>query len=179
MPDTSAIKIYSKRRAGLPAALVGSVFLVVGITALIGGLVRSPLDMAAFVISMVLGGFASLYGFYYVLTPVPLLALNASGLAYQAFPLVVYRVRWEDIEGIKAIKSRIWTAARGYIRNAELLLSIRLKPQAVPAYNGKTVFAWMLSYADLPIPPEEFVKHLRCFFPVEYLDYYDDLSLPH
>lgn len=174
MQNDAAFTMYTKRWQLLPAAFFGGIFLAISIVVMLGGTVRGIPQVIGMMVLCICSAFISLFGFYWALTPVPLLLVNDGGIAFQEFPLVLRRVCWEDVNKVRAIKGRVFSHGK-YRRDPDLTIHIALDSQAAARYGGHQRFAWTLRSADLALLPEEIVANLRRFHDVEYQDIYDRL----
>ena len=172
MPEAPALTLYANRFGHLVRVILASLLLVTpGVSLLFGGSKNNLLQEILGVISLVLAGGVLLYSIYYVVTPIPLLRLDSTGLSYQRFPLMIRRIRWEDVEDISAIRDE--EKRRGKSNHLpRLMVKIAIKPEAVAAYKGRHEFSYMLPFTDLFVSPKNIVEYIRRFHTVNYQDLY-------
>lgn len=104
---------------------------------------------------------------YWVVTPLPYLAVDETGLTLRRLPFVKRTVTWADVEDITALKDFV---PYGFWRLVFLTLSVDLKPQAVGAYGGKSeVKLGFLLQMLLPISVEEVVTLMRRYHSVDFV----------
>jgi hypothetical protein len=104
-------RVYASRVTGFEYALAGGLFLAADLllasSALATLVTGAPSwsitlveDVVVALIILAVFGALALLCLYYLLTPLPLLRLDATGLVYQPFPWKRRVVRWADLEGI-------------------------------------------------------------------------------
>lgn len=126
-------------------------------------------DVVAGVFCIFIGSAAALYGYYYLLTPTPVLRVDSTGLTYRTFPFAIQRVRWEDVDSLRAVKCAPFR--RGILdKNPALTVYITFRPHAFAAYHGKSLLYWYFDPADLTKAPEEVIKQIRRFHAIDYDD---------
>jgi hypothetical protein len=172
MQQEPVFRMYSSRWQALFPALIGSLFLLVGV-----GMVLDPRtrysgeavkDVVAGVFCILMGSAAALYGYYYVLTPIPVLRVDSTGMTYRGPPFAIRRVRWDDVDSLRAVKCAPFR--RGILdKNPALTVYITLNPHAFTV-RGKGMLYWRFDPADLTKAPEEVVEHIRRFHAVDYDD---------
>lgn len=174
MRQEPPFKMYTRRLPLVPAALVGSIFLLVGLGMVLDPRTRSPgepiKDVVAGVFCILMGATAALYGYYYLLTPTPVLRLDSTGMTYRQLPFVIRRVRWEDVASVRAVTSEYFRRGTWGRKNPQLTVTIALKPSALTAYGGRARLYWRFDPNDLAKAPEEVVKQIRRFHAVDYDD---------
>ena len=169
--DEPVVRIYTKRLPWTPAVSAGLLFAVVGFAMTRSvlvcgarGCVSGPFAGAA---CIVLGVPVALIGLYYVCTPVPLLCLNQTGVFYRVFPFYTVRVRWDDVQLIRAYSQ---ITIMSFRRDPQLDVTMRFTSRAINANGGRSALFWHFSGADLPLPPQQLIELIRRFHPVQYVD---------
>ena len=171
MQEAPALTLYSNRFGHLLRVILATLLLVTpGVSLLFGGSKNNPLQEILGVISLVIAGGLLLYSLYYLVTPIPLLRLDSTGLSYQRFPLVVHRIRWENVEDISAFrearKRRSKEKQRPY-----LMIKISLKLGAISEYKGHHEFSYILHSTDISfVTSKKIVEYMRRFHALNYQD---------
>lgn len=113
---------------------------------------------------LLLCGTIVLMGLYWMLTPLPMIELNATGMMYQRLPLMRRNVRWDDVSDINAFT----TSWKSYFRRVtQLILTIRLKPHAALLYQGREQLVWKFGPALLPVPLDGVVRDIERYHHVK------------
>lgn len=170
--EQRAVKFYTRRWRYLPAALMGSLFAIVGATTFLGENSHGMRDILIGIGCVAVGMLPVLLGLYYLFTPIPLLSVDQIGMSFQKHPFVVERVRWEDVEAIRTYRPRTYPRFL-HRRDTELWLNMTFTPQAAVAYRNQRWMFWRFTLADQPAPPEAIVEQIRRFHAVKYVDQYE------
>ena len=173
MPEAPALTLYANRFGHLVRVILASLLLVTpGVSLLFGGSKNNLLQEILGVISLVLAGGVLLYSIYYVVTPIPLLRLDSTGLSYQRFPLMIRRIRWEDVEDISAIREARKRRSKEKQR-PDLMIKISLKLETTSKYKGHHEFSFILRSTDISfVSSKKIVEYMRRFHAVNYQDLY-------
>jgi hypothetical protein len=98
---------------------------------------------------------------YWLVTPMPLLRLDESGITYHPYPLVFRTVQWADVRSIWASTSRLRFGE-------QLRVNFRLRPAPGQATNDRAVVDFRISSMTLPVSPEEVVRLIGKYHHVLY-----------
>jgi hypothetical protein len=170
MQEAPALTLYSNRFGHLLRVILTTLLLVTpGVSLLFGGSKNNPLQEILGVISLVIAGGLLLYSLYYLVTPIPLLCLDRTAFSYQRFPLIVRRIRWENIEHISAIREGDKRRDKSK-QLPHLVVKNSIKPEVILAHKGPHEFSYTLLYKDLIVSPEKLVEFIRRFHTVSYQD---------
>jgi len=175
-PTATSVRLHANRISGFEFALAGGLFVAAGLLiagpALMALVSRTgPLtpemiyDAVTGGLMLLVFGVLAVLGLYWLLAPVPLIALDATGLVYRPFPFMRCIVRWEDTEGIGVIVTR--TPRTGPPRpNTGLRLIFVLTPEAEAAYPGREDVTFTLNRLLLPMSVDNFLSILERYRPV-------------
>lgn len=171
MQQEPVFRMYTRRLPWLPAAIIGSLFLLVGLAMALDPRAHNPVaDRIGGVLCILIGAPVALYAFYFLITPTPVLRLDSTGMTYRAFPFGIRRARWEDVDSLKATTSvYVGRNTRGR-KKPELTIYLTLKPHVLSSYGGHGRLYWRFDPDDLSRAPEEVVEQIRRFHPVSYDD---------
>lgn len=108
-----------------------------------------------------------------MLTPVPLLKIDATGIHYRPVPLRGWFVPWKDVASIVLIKHRSYDRIRAITD-----LTLLIRPKAGPAarlYGTRMlqVSLGQLGRRSIISRSEELAEQIRRFHHIEYADYTD------
>jgi hypothetical protein len=172
MRSGETFKMHSIRWRSLPAGFAGSIFLAVSLGVLLDGRTHNLLQTVGLLFAALACAFVTLLGWYWVITPIPVLRIDAAGMTYQDFPFVFSRIHWAEVQRVRATKSREINHGQ-YGRSARLEVDIDLVPQADAGHGDRRSLWWRIGSADLSVAPEVIVRQIERYHEVVYDDQYD------
>ncbi|HEU5440414.1 MAG TPA: hypothetical protein VFU88_14070 [Ktedonobacterales bacterium] len=116
--------------------------------------------VASLVVLLALGALL-LVILYWLVTPLPLLRLDESGITYQPYPLVFRTVQWADVRSIWASTSKLRIGE-------QLRVNFRLRPASAEGGNERTQVEFRISSVALPVSPEEILRLIGQYHHVLY-----------
>lgn len=171
------MKIYASRvkAAGFAVLAIGlgalAVWALVDSSSYVGPyawrITQQPIKSMVFGLLAAFAAFGALLFLYWIITPLPFLVVDETGLTFQRWPFVNRTVAWADVEDITAVKTSV---PNYFWKLVTLTLWVSLKPQAVGDYGGKPEVKLNLPQFLLPIPVEDLVKHLERYHAVTFSD---------
>lgn len=175
--EQQGVKVYANRARAALGAGIAAIFVI---TALLfyfivptpadttnPWLYQEPFKTMFFLIWLLAGLVGIVLGFYWTVTPVPLLQLNALGMVYQPYPFVHRTIWWEDLYGISALTD---SRTVRLVRVVSLTLWFTIKPHAAMTYGGRTKLKWTIGQARLPVAAEDVERLIARYHTVRIAD---------
>jgi hypothetical protein len=122
---------------------------------------HNPLTFVASLVVLLALAALLLVVLYWLVTPLPLLRLDESGITYHPYPLVFRTVQWADVRSIWASTSRLRIGE-------QLRVNFRLRPTIAEGGNEGTQVEFRISSMALPVSPEEILRLIGQYHHVLY-----------
>jgi hypothetical protein len=103
---------------------------------------------------------------YRLVTPLPVLQVDSTGLVYRPFPFVRRGLHWAEVERLGAFQLSYRMSWLVHVERLELL--VQLTPEAMEAHGNREWLSVKLNGRLLPVGRDVVVRQIQRYHPIDY-----------